>query len=110
MQAPPPETPLLAGTAPLPQEPTGTEHLSSLKETHLRQLAVLTGLGYLRLQPSTDLAAALQGTRAAKRLPVPVDLRAPLAALALTLLVLAIGPLRRLPWRRRAVGPAVSRT
>jgi mxaL protein len=110
MQAPPPETPLLAGTAPLPQEPTGTEHLSSLKESHLRQLAALAGLGYLRLQPSTDLAAAFQGARAAKRLPVPVDLRAPLAALALTLLVLAIGPLRRLPWRRRAGGPALSRT
>ncbi len=102
MQAPPPETPLLAGTEP-PEEPTGTEHLSSLKEPHLRQLAALAGLGYLRLQPSTDLAAALQETRATRRLPVPVDLRAPLAALALTLLALAIGPLRRLPWRQRSL-------
>jgi mxaL protein len=81
--------------------PAGTEHFSSLKQSHLRQLAALTGLGYARLQPSTDVADLLQDERATRTLPVPVDARAPLAAVALMLLIFAIRPIQPLPWRRR---------
>jgi len=76
----------------------GTEHLSSLKEAHLRDLAALTGLGYVRLQASTDVAGILQDDRATRRLPAPTDARAPLAAIALALLLFALGPVRRPPW------------
>jgi mxaL protein len=76
----------------------GTEHLSSLKEAHLRELAALTGLGYVRLQPSVDLAAVLQDDRATRRLPAPLDARAVLAGAALALLIIAVGPWR---FRRR---------
>jgi mxaL protein len=100
LQAPPAETGAAAPSAPAGEESkpaAGTEHLSSLKETHLKELAALTGLGYARLQPSSDLAQMLQDDRTARARRVPVDVRAPLEAAALLLLVLAVGPLRRLP-------------
>ncbi|HUD24659.1 MAG TPA: vWA domain-containing protein [Burkholderiaceae bacterium] len=75
----------------------GTEHLSSLKQDHLRELAALSSLGYVRLKPATAVSEILQDRRATRRLPVPVDARAPLEAIALALLVLAIGPRRRVP-------------
>jgi mxaL protein len=87
----------------------GTEHLSSLKQSHLRRLAALTGLGYARLQPSTDVADLLQDERATRTFPVPVDARTPLAAIALMLLMFAIAPLPRLPWRRGRAVRRVSR-
>jgi mxaL protein len=80
--------------------PPGTEHLSSLKQPHLRELAALAGLGYVRLQPTTDVADLLQDPRCTRSLAVPVDARAPLEAIALALLVFAIGPIRRPPLRR----------
>jgi mxaL protein len=75
----------------------GTEHLSSLKQPHLRELAALGSLGYVRLERSTAVSEILQDRRATRRLPVPVDARAPLEAIALALLVFVIGPRRRLP-------------
>ena len=81
----------------------GTEHLSSLKQTHLRQLATLAGLRYVRLEPSTDVAELLQDDQAARTRSVPVDVRMPLEVAALLLLVLALGPIRRRT-------PPVSRT
>jgi mxaL protein len=98
VQAPPRES----TDPPEPAAPAaaGTEHLSSLKQPHLRELAALTGLGYARLEASTEVADLLQDERATRSLPVPVDVGAPLAAAALLLLVLAIGPIRRLPWHR----------
>jgi hypothetical protein len=66
----------------------------------LLELAELTGLGYARLQSSTDVAGLLQGEQSSRTLAVPVDVRTPLAALALALLVFAIDPIRRLPWQR----------
>jgi mxaL protein len=77
--------------------PVGTEHLSSLKQAHLRDLAALTGLGYVRLRPTTDVADLLQDKRASRTRSVPTDVRTPLEAVALLLLVLAVGPIRRLP-------------
>jgi mxaL protein len=73
----------------------GTEHLSSLKQDHLRELAALGRLGYVRLQPATAVNEILQDRRCTRRLPVPVDARAPLEAVALALIVFAIGPVRR---------------
>jgi mxaL protein len=110
MQAPPQ---LAAGEPQRPADPgavAGTEHLSSLKQAHLQELAALTGLGYARLQPTTDVAAILQDDRATRSLPAPVDLRAPLIVFALALLVFAIGPARRLPTAilRRARRPSQS--
>jgi mxaL protein len=86
---------------PARQTAAGSEHLSSLKETHLRELAALVGLGYARLRPSTDVADLLQDRQVTRTRPVPVDTRAPLAAVALVLIVFATGPARRLPWNRR---------
>jgi mxaL protein len=79
----------------------GTEHLSSLKQAHLRELAALTGLDYVRLEPSTDVAEVLQERRSSRTRSVPTDVRAPLEAAALVLLLLAVGPNRR-PARRLA--------
>jgi mxaL protein len=75
----------------------GTEHLSSLKQAHLQELAVLAGLRYVRLEPTANLAELLQDERASQRRAVPVDVRTPLEAAALLLLVLALGPIRLLP-------------
>ena len=86
---------------PARQTAAGSEHLSSLKETHLRELAALASLGYARLRPSTDVADLLQDPQVTRTRPVPVDTRAPLAAVALVLIVFATGPVRRLPWNRR---------
>jgi mxaL protein len=100
MQAPPRESfdPVQEGSAgSAAGPPAGTEHLSSLKQSHLRELAALTGLGYVRLQSTTDVADLLQDPRCTRSLAVPVDARAPLEAIALALLVFAIGPIRRLP-------------
>jgi mxaL protein len=77
--------------------PSGTEHLSSLKENHLRELAALTGLGYVRLTPATRLAEVLQDERATRRMPALADTRMPLAIAALALILFGIGPVRRLP-------------
>jgi mxaL protein len=103
MQAAPVMSSDPAPSTPSAEAAPGSEHLSSLKQAHLRELADLTGLGYARLQPSTDLAALLQGKQTTRLLRVPVDAHAPLEAAALLLLVLAIGPLRHLPAPRRRI-------
>lgn len=64
----------------------GTEHLSALRETYLRELAVETGLDYLRLESPDQLAAQLQTTALAQHEPAAVDLRW-LPALAALLLL-----------------------
>ncbi|MBV8209071.1 MAG: VWA domain-containing protein [Burkholderiaceae bacterium] len=96
LQAPPEPSSI---QAPQPDEArsakaVGTEHLSSLKEAHLRDLASLTDLGYRRLGTRTDIVDVLQDDRATRWMRVPVDVRPPLAAVALLLLLLAIGPRR----------------
>jgi len=97
LQAPPQPGSIEADPTTARPPAAGSEHLSSLKQGHLRELAELTGLGYVRLGPSTDVAGILQDDRAAHTLAAPVDARAPLAAIALALLIVAIGPARRLP-------------
>ncbi len=81
-----------------PQDaPTGTEHLSSLKQAHLIELAALTRLGYARLDASTPMREILQDDHATRRLAVTTELRGPLQAFALVCLIAAIGPKRRVP-------------
>jgi len=105
MQSPPRESIDLDPASP-EFAPTGIEHLSSLKQAHLRHLAALTRLGYARLDASTSMLDILLDRQATRRRMVPTDLRGPLALLALPLLFLGIGVRRRLPLaiRRRLAG------
>ena len=66
----------------------GSEHLSSLREAHLRVLAGDTGLGYHRLVDARGFIAALTAPELARPVPARFEL-APLLAGAALLLVLA---------------------
>ena len=66
----------------------GSEHLSSLREAHLRLLAGDTGLGYHRLVDAGGFIAALTAASLARPVPARVELAPLFAGLAL-LLVLA---------------------
>ena len=65
----------------------GTEHLSSLREPYLRLLAAENGLGFHRLLEPQGLAEAMQTRALARPVLARVDMRVPLAALALALLL-----------------------
>jgi mxaL protein len=101
MQTPPQAGWIEPDRSTTPSAVVGTEHLSSLKESHLRDLAALTGLRYARLEPSTNMTDLLQDERATRTRLVPVDVRAALAAIALALLLFAVGPIGHLPAHRR---------
>jgi mxaL protein len=75
----------------------GTEHLSSLREPYLRQLAGEQGLAYLRLESPQALAAALMSPALAKPVRVRVEGSVALVGLALCLLLARHAALR---WRR----------
>lgn len=79
----------------------GSEHLSALREPYLKLLASETGFGYLKLRDADALAQALRAPGLRRPVPVQVDLRLPLAALAFAAL-LAPGMAARLggPLRR----------
>lgn len=88
---------------------TAHEHLSELREAHLKGLATLTGLGYRRLSTPGGAADAMLDPALAQPQPVATDLRWIPALLGLALLV----------WRflpdagqimRRVTGPVVRRT
>ncbi|MFO1207475.1 MAG: VWA domain-containing protein [Burkholderiales bacterium] len=77
--------------------PAATEHLSSLKEAHLKRLAEELGLAYYRLQSTSGLLAAIDRADLAQEVKAPVDLRgvfalAALGALALMFLLRARRP------------------
>lgn len=65
----------------------GTEHLSSLREAYLQQLAGETGLGYHRLHDAPALITALTSAPMAYSRAVSTDLRWLLASLALVLML-----------------------
>jgi mxaL protein len=69
--------------------PTGTEHLSSLKEPYLEILAQDAKLEYRRLTRRADMTAILQSAPVQRALPIDTDLRWIPAALALLLLLMA---------------------
>jgi mxaL protein len=68
--------------------PVAAEHLSSLKETHLRRLAEELDLAYYRLESAAGLVDALGRADLAQEASTPVDLRGALGLLALAALVL----------------------
>ncbi|WP_020178337.1 vWA domain-containing protein [Methylopila sp. M107] len=77
--------------APFGEMPEGDEHLTSVKENYLRQIAEATGLGYVRLDEPEALARALEANAKPRPLAVAVDLSPLPAALALIALALLYG-------------------
>jgi mxaL protein len=75
------------------QKSSGTEHLSSLKEPYLVQLATETGMSYRRLDTLAGLAEAIKAPAFARKAATESDLRWVLAALALA--ALGYSPLKR---------------
>lgn len=63
---------------------------SRLDETHLKKLEAATGLSYTRLTSATQFSAALRAPEFAEREEVDTDIRLPLAALALLLVLFAV--------------------
>ena len=72
----------------------GREHLSGLREDHLRLLAADSGLAYLHLRDAAGLSDALRARALARPVVARVDGRVALAALALALLL----ALQLAPW------------
>lgn len=78
--------------APWGGEPaTGTEHLSALREEHLRALAAQTGLGYIALGNESGLLAAVEADTRPRPVEMRLDTAAIPAALALFCLALLFG-------------------
>lgn len=71
---------------------TGNEHLSSLRETYLQELAHNLGLSYYRLDDADGLGDALRRPEFARGTPVQTDMRWVLAVLALIALLLVYVP------------------
>ena len=80
----------------------GDEHLSSLREAHLKTLAEQTGLSFVNLGETRDLAAALQSHGRSRPAETLTDISAYPATTAL-LLVLLTGALLPLLERTRAL-------
>jgi mxaL protein len=89
-----------------PMAATGTEHLSSLKEAHLRELATETGLSYQRLQTADALEEELTQPALARTQSLATPVRAVPAVIALLLLLVLVSP----PLRRPARVTALTRT
>jgi mxaL protein len=83
---------------------TGQEHLSSLKQAHLQELARDMGLAYQRLARSEDLARLMVDRRFARALTAPRDVRFVPLIVALALLCAAFWPARSLRWTRSPTG------
>ena len=80
-------------------QPRSREHLSELREPHLRALAAQTGLGYSALRDAAGLAALMRDPRLARPARVATDLRGVPAGLALVLLCVFFRP-DAPTWRR----------
>ncbi len=77
-----------------------SEHLSSLRETHLLTLAQLVGFEYARLEEASTVKEAMLDRRFAQREPVPTDLYWIPAFAALILLVVRFRPAQLLKLRQ----------
>ncbi len=73
--------------APFGAMPEGTEHLSSVKEEHLEDIARITGLDYVYLQSAGALLDAFKTIAPARNVVVSADIRPYPAGLALLLLI-----------------------
>jgi len=69
-----------------------TEHLSGLREPHLRALADQVGFDYARMTGPTSLSQTLRDPRYARRRPTPTDLFWLPASIAVLLLVMRFRP------------------
>ncbi|MFA7097798.1 MAG: vWA domain-containing protein [Gammaproteobacteria bacterium] len=86
----------LEDVAPVPEWNTGNEHLSSLREGYLKQLAQETGLHYRRLSVPKDLAAALRQPQFVREVRAEAEVGWVFGAFALACLIAAhVLPLRR---------------
>ena len=72
------------------------EHLSSLREAHLKDLAQHVGMDYARLNSLDSVSKALRDSGFAHRTPAPTDVFWVPAALALILLVIRFWPAMRM--------------
>jgi mxaL protein len=79
---------------------SGQEHLSSLKQEHLQELARDMGLAYRRLARSDDLARLMVDRGFARTATAPRDVRFVPLVLALVLLCAAFWPARGVAARR----------
>ena len=78
----------------------GQEHLSSLREPHLQELAMQTGLDYVRIETPDDFVQNLRAQRYARRTPVLSDMGWIPATLAFVSLVYCFV---FVPWGTRPV-------
>jgi mxaL protein len=81
-----------------------SEHLSALREPHLRALADRVGFAYTHLTTPESLSIAMRDARFARRAPAPTDLYWIPLTLALLLLVVHFRPDGWALFRRRGVG------
>ncbi|HEU4626236.1 MAG TPA: hypothetical protein VFS52_15810 [Steroidobacteraceae bacterium] len=72
----------------------GAEHLSALREPHLKALAARVGFAYARLTGPESIAAAMRDERFARRAPAPVDFYWVPVSAALLLLAVRFRPRR----------------
>ena len=84
--------------APFGAMPPGTEHLTSLKEQHLRDIAHQTGLAYTTLDGAPALLSAFEAAANRREVVVATDIRPYPASAALILLLIVFGAL---PLRER---------
>jgi mxaL protein len=80
-----------------PGSPRSSEHLSSLREPHLRALAEVIGFDYARLEDLTSISTVMRDTRLARKNPAPLDLSWFPTLIALALLAVRFRP----EWRSR---------
>ena len=83
---------------------SGGEHLSSLREVHLRALAQQIGFDYARLTGAGTLRAALRDPRFTQRRPVPTDVGWVPAVAALAVLAWTFRPTMRRRRQRAGLG------
>jgi mxaL protein len=79
-------------------DPRSHEHLSEVREPHLKALAHQIGFDYARLTDTASLAAAVRDPRRATQVPTPTPIAWLPLAIALSLLAWRFRP----PFRRRA--------
>ena len=80
----------------------GAEHLSALREPHLKALAERVGFSYARLDGPDSIARAMRDARYVRRAPAPFDLYWIPVGLAVLLLALRFLPVLRLRDSRAA--------
>ncbi len=79
----------------------GAEHLSALREPHLKALAERVGFSYARMEGPDSIATAMRDARYVRRAPGPFDLYWIPVGLAVALLLWHFLPQRRASGLRR---------